>query len=105
MAAGLIGIHSERVISMTGTPYNNNCQDIATLMTFIDPSHESAILSFWKNATGGGANSQQVQKNLSETRWTDRYIIRREKKVIQHKLKKKEIRKVEIIEKESVMKM
>jgi hypothetical protein len=74
-------------------------------MTFINPLHDSAKLSFWKSATGDGYFSQQVKKNLSKTQWPDRYIIRREKKVIQHKLKKKEVRKVEIIEKESVMAM
>jgi hypothetical protein len=103
MAAGLVGIHSKRVIALSGTPYNNNCQDIATLMSYIDPMQRSAVLKFWENATGNYTCSNRVKINLRE--WTNKYLVRREKDVIEHKLTKKEIRNVAIIEKESVMQM
>ncbi|KAG7361311.1 SNF2-related protein [Nitzschia inconspicua] len=90
MAAGLICLHSERVGLLTGTPFNNSCQDMAALMTFIDPLDDSAFLSWWKEKMDARVGST-VRQALSD--WTSRYLIRREKEVISHLLPKKRIRK------------
>lgn len=42
IGTALLGMASERSCPLSGTPYNNGPQDMATLMTFIEPSLESA---------------------------------------------------------------
>jgi SNF2-related domain len=93
MAAGLMCLHSERVGILTGTPFNNSCQDMAALMTFIDPSHNSAVLGWWR-VKMGARSGKVVMRSLAD--WTDRYVLRREKDVIAHLLKKKNIVKEKI---------
>jgi SNF2 family DNA or RNA helicase len=93
MAAALIGLHADFMIAMTGTPYNNGLQDIATLMAFIQPSHKSAYEKWWKKATKNGSAAMVVKAVES---WSKAFIIRRGKDVIAHLLKDK------VIQKESV---
>lgn len=95
MAAGLLCLHSERVVLLTGTPFNNSCQDIATLMTFINPSDKAAELDFWKDVTSARA-ARRVVKRLQG--WTTLNVLRREKDVIAHLLPDKRVRKEEIRE-------
>ena len=71
---------------MTGTPYNNSAQDIATLMTFIDPSLHSSYESWWKKATQDKA-PVSVARAVKE--WNESYMVRREKKVLGDRLKRK----------------
>lgn len=90
MAAGLLGLHTNRMIPMSGTPYNNSCQDVATQMAFIDPRLGSANEKWWKNATKSCA-ARDVQAEIRE--WSDNYLVRRDKDVIASQLPKKIITK------------
>ncbi|EOD40135.1 hypothetical protein EMIHUDRAFT_222990 [Emiliania huxleyi CCMP1516] len=49
MLAVAAGLHAPRVISSSGTGYNNHLQDMATLHLLIDPSWIYADLHFWKD--------------------------------------------------------
>jgi SNF2-related domain len=89
IGAGLIGLHAERMIPMSGTPYNNGCQDLATLMTMIDPSSEAAYEDWWKEATKEQA-ATKVAMAISE--WSKNFVIRRDKSVIAANLPQKLIR-------------
>jgi SNF2 family DNA or RNA helicase len=75
---------------MSGTPYNNRLQDIATLMTFVNPRHASARESWWKQATKNKSASTVLEK-VKE--WNENYLIRRGKDVLARQLPPKEIRK------------
>jgi len=86
LGAGLLGLHAERVIPMSGTPYNNGPQDIATLMTFIDPSLDSALEKWWKDATKDGAATHIAQ---AVSKWNQEYMTRREKSALSGRLTKK----------------
>ena len=94
MAAGLISLHSERVALLTGTPFNNSLQDMATLMTYIKPSDKAAELKWWTKATEPRA-ARTVAGRLQE--WTTRNMLRREKKIIEHLLPKKHAPRQEVI--------
>jgi len=54
-------------------------QDMATLMTFIDPTHQAANVKWWEAATKNGVRSE-VTKKVGE--WRDNYMIRRDKQVL-----------------------
>ena len=88
LAAGLLGLHTNRMIPMSGTPYNNNAQDLATLMTFIDPSLSSAREEWWNNATQNGA-APAVAEACHE--WKEAFLVRRDKTVLQGILKDKHV--------------
>lgn len=88
MAAALIGLHAECKVPMSGTPYNNTPQDIATLMTFIEPGHPSSREQWWKAATEQGAAKMVVKEIKS---WSDNYLIRRGKDVIAVPLPRKTV--------------
>ena len=91
----MIALHSERVLLLTGTPFNNNLQDMATLMTYVDPTHDSAIFDWWERAAcyGGAA---EVKMKLAK--WASTYLVRREKDVIADKLPEKTFKKVKVAE-------
>jgi len=78
------------MIPMSGTPYNNGVQDLATMMTFIAPFDESANADWWKKATAG-ADAAVVKDSLAK--WSSPYLIRRGKEVIASQLPKKHVRK------------
>jgi len=44
--SALLGMFTERSVLLSGTPYNNGPQDMATQMTIIDPCHRSANLNW-----------------------------------------------------------
>ena len=90
MSACLIGLHSLRTIPLSGTPFNNSTQDMATLMTMIDPTLDSASEDWWKNATSGSA-ARSVTDAISE--WSTNFLIRRDKSVIEKNLPTKTIYK------------
>ena len=50
IGAMLAGVHSHRVVLLSGTPYNNNKGDLATMCAFIDPSLPAARRKFWERA-------------------------------------------------------
>ncbi|CAB9520696.1 regulator of chromatin subfamily A containing DEAD/H box 1 [Seminavis robusta] len=93
MAAALLGLHTERMLPMTGTPYNNSCQDIASLMTFINPTEHWAAEKWWKRATENG-DSRRVAQAVAE--WSSTRLLRRDKDVIADKLPGKAVRKVRV---------
>lgn len=78
---------------MTGTPFNNTLQDMATLMSFIQPSHGSAYKRWWVKATDNGT-AKSVQKAVKS--WSSKYLVRRGKDTIEHFLPKKTVRKESI---------
>jgi len=88
ISAGMLGLHAERCIPMSGTPYNNGPQDMATLMTFVDPSLDASYEGWWKAATKEGG-AAAVVKNVSECLST--HMIRRDKKILQNRLPKKTV--------------
>lgn len=73
---------------MSGTPYNNREQDLATLMTFIDPSLPSAREAWWQKATKDGAAARVVE---AVKEWSQSYMVRRDKEVLGELLPKKTI--------------
>lgn len=44
--SALLGMFTERSVLLSGTPYNNGPQDMATQMTIIDPRHKTANLNW-----------------------------------------------------------
>jgi SNF2 family DNA or RNA helicase len=90
MGACLIGLHAERMVPLTGTPYNNRLQDMATLCTFIQPQHPSALERWWKDKTEV-RNAGAVVKSISD--WTSGFMVRRGKEAIESQLPNKTVRK------------
>ena len=93
IAASLLGLHAERIVPITGTPYNNGSQDIATIMTFIDPALPSASNSWWQKATQVTA-AESVAQAVGD--WHEQYMIRREKTVLGNLLPPKHIASVPV---------
>ncbi|CAB9519192.1 annealing helicase and endonuclease ZRANB3 [Seminavis robusta] len=100
IGAGLVGIHTERMILLSGTPYNNRLQDIATLVMFMNPSDPSARVEWWQKATKCGA-AQQVIRQIED--WSKENLLRRGKDVIASQLHKKSIVHRPIVPAESEM--
>ena len=94
MAAGVMGLHAGRIIPMSGTPFNNNVQDMATLMTFIDPSAGSAGEKWWKENTKNG-EAKAVVEAVKD--WSDTYLLRRDKNVISAHLPPKIIKSKSVL--------
>jgi hypothetical protein len=46
LGTALLGMASQRSVPISGTPYNNGPQDMATLMTFVDPKLDSSKLAW-----------------------------------------------------------
>jgi len=83
IGAALLGLLSDRTIPMSATPYVESTQDMATLMTFIDPSLKAAYKLWWKETT-----QEYVSDSLlNEVRDFRRlYMIRRERNVLTKEL-------------------
>ena len=50
--------------NQSGTPYNNGIQDMATLMTFVDPSLPLAKEEFWRKATQTGYVGREASEMI-----------------------------------------
>ena len=74
---------------MSGTPFNNTLQDMATLMTFIDPNHSSARFKWWKDNTNNGEARRVVE---SIQGWSNTFLIRRGKDAITGQLPAKDVK-------------
>lgn len=85
-AAGMLGLHAERMVVLSGTPYCNGPQDLASQMTMVDPMDDSAHESWWKQATAS-SNAESVVAAISQ--WNEDFLIRRGKEVIAKNLPKK----------------
>ena len=73
MLAVAAGLHAPRVISISGTGYNNHLQDMATLHLLIDPSWIYADLHFWKDMMESpdkviGRQAKEAQRARAEGR-------------------------------------
>lgn len=79
IGAAMLGVHAERAITMTGTPYCNNSSDVAALQSYIDITHEAAKTKWWEKATGEKATHETIQ---DVSNWRDQYLIRRRKEVV-----------------------
>ena len=76
-------MHSRRVILLSGTPFNNNKGDLATMSMLIDPSLEAANKKFWEKAL----SQLNVDKHNA---WIAAYLLHRKKEdVLKHLLKGK----------------
>ena len=64
-------------------------------MTYVDPTHDSAILDWWKRAANYGG-AAKVKMKLAM--WASTYLVRREKYVIADQLPKKNFKKVKVVE-------
>ena len=68
---------------------------MATLMTYVDPAHRSAVLEWWKWATSYGG-AAEVKTKLAK--WASTHLVRREKDVIADQLPEKTFQKVKVAE-------
>ena len=90
IATALLGMVSHRSVPLSGTPYNNGPQDMATLMAFIDPNQASSDVKWWELATEGSKfEAQGIAKYVAA--WKENYMIRRDKSVLSIKLPPKHI--------------
>lgn len=75
---------------MTGTPYQNRAQDLATQVTFIDPALKAATDKWWVNELTVGSNSTDSDSKPSAknhvTKFLSEYMVRREKDVLGDRL-------------------
>lgn len=79
IGCALLGVNAERIVPLTGTPYNNGNQDVATLMSYIDASHPAALKGWWDKATSkrsGPAVAEAVRG------WRVEYMLLRKKEVV-----------------------
>lgn len=88
LGTGLLGTAAQRSVPISGTPYNNGPQDMATLMTFIDPGMAPANLSWWERATEEG-DSEIIAERVDD--WRRNFMIRRDKAVLTVKLPPKKV--------------
>jgi hypothetical protein len=89
-------LHAPRMIPITGTGYNNHLQDMATLMSLIDPRLEQATLRWWQDTMQhpskvlerlgkeGKAHNQTVQtveatQRKNQRGWHTNFLVRRTK--------------------------
>jgi len=79
IGTALLGINAERMVPLTGTPYNNGNQDLASLMTFIDPTHPAAQKDWWDKATSK-RSGHAVAEAISD--WRGDYMVLRKKEVV-----------------------
>lgn len=93
IGAALMGLHGERIVPLTGTPYNNGPKDMAAIMTFVDPSKPAAKLWWWENATKSRTRDAIVK---SVRKWRERYMLRRGKDVLVHQLPPKTVASIHV---------
>ena len=93
MGSALLGMYSNRIALLSGTPYNNSSQDMATQMTMIDANHPAADVEWWKQATSD-ISLDKVVKNI--TSWREVYMLRRDKTLLSKTLPPKTSSKVEV---------
>ena len=93
MGSALLGMYSNRTALLSGTPYNNSSQDMATQMTMIDANHPAADVEWWKEATSD-ISLDKVVKNI--TSWREVYMLRRDKTLLSKTLPPKTSSKVEV---------
>ena len=79
IGTALLGVNAERMVTLTGTPYNNGAQDMASLMTFIDPTHPAAQKDWWDRATSKRTGAA-VAEAISD--WREDYMVLRKKDVV-----------------------
>lgn len=90
LGASLLGLHGERTVPMSGTPMNNGPQDMATLMTFMNPKMEEAHEEWWKDATSFRASTDaRVRENIAAR--LEKCMLRRSKKLLEDRLPKKTV--------------
>ena len=88
IGAAVLGILSERTVPMSCTPFINSTQDLATFMTFIDPTIKASYKSWWKEATKKNAGDLAM---VEVSKWRKYYMVRREKDVLSNMLPKKTV--------------
>ena len=85
IAAALVGAHAHRSIPLTGTPYNNNLGDFATMATLIDASESNALTSWWEYTVDKNDTSRLMESHENLPYLKD-FILRRGKEEIQDHL-------------------
>ena len=86
IGAVILGILSERTVPMSCTPFINSTQDLAAIMTYIDPMTRSSYKNWWKEVTKENASAAVLEEVKT---WRKYYIVRRDKSVLSHGLPKK----------------
>ena len=85
IGGGLLSMHATRRVPMTGTPYNNSFNDLATLMAFIDSSEPSAYSSkFWDHMATPWFNTAVKD-------WRRKFMVRRRKDILRNTLPEKHV--------------
>lgn len=79
IGTALLGLNAERMVPLTGTPYNNGNQDLASLVTFIDPTQRAAQKEWWDKATSKRLG-HQVAEAISD--WRAEYMVLRKKEIV-----------------------
>ena len=79
---------------MTGTPYNNSSQDLATFMAFVDPTLGYANDGWWKEVTTQDGAAASVGKAVAE--WKGKFVIRRNKNALGDQLTRKTIKSAQV---------
>jgi SNF2 family DNA or RNA helicase len=79
IATLLLGAHSQRVLPLTGTPYNNKTADVAAIMAYIDPGLKFSYTDFWEKATSVKVH-KRVREQLKD--WTQKFLVRRSKESV-----------------------
>ena len=94
LGAGLLGVNAERIVPLSGTPYNNGPQDMAAIMSYIDSSHEASRKKWWEKATACKTGSAVAQAVHS---WrVDYMILRRKETVLKNQLPPKTIKAINV---------
>lgn len=81
-----MGAHSLRSVPLTGTPFCNGVDDLASIMTLINPNLKSAKSPYWKRVTDKAPASQVVE---SCSNVTTTFFVRREKEAVLKDMVKK----------------
>lgn len=88
IGTGLLSDISLRNIPLSGTPYVDGPQDMATLMMYIDPTKEWSDKNWWKIAVLQYPSKETVQ---SICQWRGTYLVRHEKSVLEGELPAKTV--------------
>eukprot|EP00977_Amphora_coffeiformis_P000601 scaffold134_cov94-Amphora_coffeaeformis.AAC.7 len=80
IATALLAAHSLRSVPVTGTPYCNGPDDLASMISFINPCIRQAMTPWWKDVTSHSRRPEIIAQRCN--RITQMYFVRREKQAV-----------------------
>lgn len=93
--SAMLGRFCERVVLLSGTPYNNSNQDMASQMTIIDAKHPSSDIYWWEKATlECNLDNDKIKDNIKE--WRKNFMLRRDKTLLKDTLPAKKVAKTQV---------